>query len=86
LYPRIGFGDADQFEDGFWHASSLICGGGSRVPIFVDALVLLLTPPVVPMLTTHPCGGGRIVGLVWISCFGLLALPLLEFGPERIDV
>ena len=37
LYPRIRFEDADQFEDGFWHASSLICGGGSRVLIFVDA-------------------------------------------------
>src|ERR1700682_158153 len=36
LYPRIGFEDADQFEDGFWHASSLICGGGSRVLMFAD--------------------------------------------------
>jgi len=40
LYPRIRFEYADQFEDGFWHASSLICGGGSRVLIFVDAHIL----------------------------------------------
>jgi hypothetical protein len=33
------------------------------------------------MLTTGACAGGRTVG-----CLGLLALPLLEFSPERIDV
>ena len=36
-YAGIGFRDADQFEDGFRHASSLVCGGESRVLILVDA-------------------------------------------------
>ena len=47
LDARIRFEDADQFEDGFWHASSLICGGGSRVSMFVDGCGFggILRPP-----------------------------------------
>jgi hypothetical protein len=38
------------------------------------------------MLTASARAGGRIVGLALIGCAGLLALPLFEFSPERIDV